>query len=205
MILLRILDHDLHRYKNGVDGTIMWIETPARAEFLPAVVSLSNPKFGISRKLTQGMLRSGVFKYDQDRLDEVIPDLVKSAYDLSITEKWDNVYNTAASAFDGLQKKAGTEVQPHAVLVPNSWSDIKLERWLGKANVTRGKLAANPDGTRDAAIVYRKICRVQRCGVEFPAFFSRPDFVGMYTQIMGGRSSILLHNVKNGIAFCPKV
>lgn len=203
MILLKILDHDLHRYRRGVDGTVMWIETPAKPSFLPAVVSLSTPRFAVSRKLTQGMLRSGVFRHDPDRLDDVIPDLVTAAYNLSVEEKWDNVHKTAKAAFDWLQKRAGTTAQPHMVLVPSSWTASRFERWAGKPNVTRGESVARPDGTRDAVTVYRKVCRVQTCPVPFPVFLSRPDYVGMYTQILGGRSSILLHNVRSGLAFCP--
>jgi len=202
MILLRILDHDLHRYRQGVNGHVMWIETPAKASFLPAVVSLSTPRFAVSRKLTQGMIRSGVFKHDPDRLDEVIPDLMSAAYSLSTEEKWDNVHSSPKAAFDWLQRKSGTTVQPHALLVPASWADARLEKWAGKGSISRGESVARPDGTKDAVTVYRKVSRVHRCQVPLPVFLSRPDFVGMYTQILGGRSSILLHNVKAGMAFC---
>jgi len=204
MILLRILDHDLHKYKRGVDGTIFWIEVPAKPSFLPAVVSLSTPKFSVARKLVDGMIRSGVFKYDSDRLDEIIPDLMNAAYELSLSEKWDNIHKTSESAFNWLQKQSGTEAQPHCVLVPLSWSQKELEKWAGKSNLTHGSTPSNSDGTRDTVSVYKKTCRIQQCGVKFPIFLSRPDFVGMYTQILGGKSSIVLHNIKHSIAFCPR-
>jgi len=191
MILLRILDHDLHRYKRGVDGSIFWIETPAKPSFFPAVVSLSTPKFSVVRKISNGSIRSGVFNYDQDRLDEIIPDLMSAAYSLSVSEKWDNIHKKAGDAFDWLQKKSGTKAQPHCVLIPSKWSDKELEKWAGKTNLTN----------KDDSVIYRKICRIHRCGLDTPVFLSRPDFVGMYTQILGGRSSVLLHNIKNGIAF----
>jgi hypothetical protein len=203
MILLRILDHDLHRYRRGVDGTVMWIETPAKPSFLPAVVSLSTPKFAVTRKFANGMLRSGVFKHDQDRLDEVVPDLMLAAYNLSVEEKWDNIHKTAASAFSWLQKKSGTTSQPHCVLVPTSWSKPKFSKWAGKDNITYGATIPGSDGSKEVVTVYKKVCRVQFCNVAFPVFLSRPDFVGMYTQILGGRSSILLHNTRNSMAFCP--
>jgi hypothetical protein len=193
MILLKILDHDLHRHRKGVDGSVLWIETPAKPSFLPAVVSLSTPKFGVSRKISNGSIRSGVFQYDQDRLDEVIPDLITSAYELSLKEKWSNIHNSPSDAFNWIQNKSGTEVQPHCVLIPSSWDRKKIEKYFGKSNTEYR--------TVDSSIVYKKMCRVYQCGVKLPVFLSRPDFVGMYTQILGGRSSILLHNIKNGIAF----
>ena len=204
MILLRILDHDLHKTRRGVDATPLWLEVPARPEFLPAIVSLSSAKFGISRKLTKdGKIRSGIFKYDSDRLDEIIPDLLTAAYGLSVEEKWNNIHSSAAAAFKWVQEKSGTTTQPHICLVPTKWTPAKLQKWAGKDNLLTGVSAAKPDGTQEAATSYQKVCRIQPANVPFPAFFSRPDFVGMYTQIMGGKSSIVLHNVKNGIAFCP--
>lgn len=193
MILLQILDNDLHRYKRGTEGTIFWIETPAKPSFLPAVISLSTPKFSVTRKITNGSIRSGVFNYDQDRLDEIIPDLMSAAYSLSVSEKWDNIHSKAEDAFNWLQQKSGTTSQPHCVLIPNKWSQSKLEKWFGKSHLTNDVSKNIP--------VYRSVCRVYQCGVDFPIFLSRPDFVGMYTQILGGRSSILLHNIKQGMAF----
>lgn len=202
MILLQILDHDLHRSKRGVEGTVFWIEIPSKPSFLPAIVSLSTPKFTVSRKISNGLIRSGVFSHDQDRLDELIPDLMSAAYSLSKEEKWDNIHRTAKSAFDWLQKQSGTEAQPHCVLVPSSWSQSQFDEWAGKTNITRGNVSSHSGSTMDAVVVYKKICRVHRCGVAFPVFLSRPDFVGMYTQILGGKTSIILHNVKLGMAFC---
>lgn len=193
MILLKILDHDLHRYRKGVDGEVLWIETPAKPSFLPAIVSLSTSKFGVARKMSNGSIRSGVFKHDQDRLDEVIPSLMLSAYRLSLEEKWNNIHSAPSTAFSFIQSKSGTEVQPHCVLIPSMWNQKKVEKYFGKSDIEYM--------SADSSIVYKKMCRVHQCGVEFPVFLSRPDFVGMYTQILGGRSSILLHNIRNGMAF----
>lgn len=200
MILHRLLDHDLHRAKRGVDAIPMWLETPAKPGFLPAIVSLSTPKFAVTRKLTDdGKLRSGVFSYDSDRIDEVIPNFIKSAHDLSVQMKWPNIFDKAKPAFDYIQKHSGMKVHPHLALVPSAWTDAKLTKWVGKSNI---KTSMSKD-SKTATTVLWDICRVQRCAVHVPVFCSRPDFVGMYTQFVGGKSSILLHNVKVGLAFCP--
>ena len=206
MILLRLLDHDLHRAKRGIEAVPMWIETPAKPGFLPAVVSLSTPKFAVARKLTSdGKLRAGVFSYDSDRVDEIIPGLMDSAYQLSVQEKWPNIFKSARPAFEYVQKHSGTTAQPHLVLIPKKWSDAKLSKWAGKANVSK----ADSKDLMDKAVeqtyvtVLWKICRVYRCDVSMPVFASRPDFVGMYTQLVGGKTSILLHNIRAGLAFCP--
>lgn len=200
MILLRLLDHDLHRARKSVDAVPLWIETPAKPGFVPAIVSLSTPKFGVSRKLKGGRLRSGVFAYDSDRLDEVITDLMRSALDLSKSEDFPNRFDGPAEAFAYVQKQSGTTSQPHALLVPDSWTDEQLLKWGGPEM----SKSAEADG-RDkysSSFVYGKVCRVIRYKVDAPVFFSRPDFVGMYTQFVGGHSSIVLHNVRNGLAFC---
>lgn len=198
MILLRLLEHDLHRARKHADAHPMWIETPAKPEFLPAVVSLSTPRFAASRKLVEGRIRSGVFGYDPDRLDEVIPDLLQAAYDLSEAEGFPNRFADAASAFAHVQRQSGTKAQPHAVLVPSSWTDAALKKWAGDS--LSGSSAVGKDGS--TSLVFNKTCRVFRSAFELPVFFSRPDFVGLYTQFVGGRTSIVLHNVRNGLAFC---
>ena len=191
MILLKLLDHDLHRSKKGLDAVPLWLETPAKLGFLPAIVSSSRGKFIVSRKLTKdGRLRSGVFEYDSDRIDDVIGDIMAAAYSLSCEEKWGNVFTGADAAkagFTYVQTSAGVSSQPHICLVPESMSLEDLSSFMGDAL----------DGG-----VYMKVCRVHSHKVPLPVFFSRPDFVGMYTQFVGGRSSMILHNVRNGLAFC---
>lgn len=194
MILVKILDHDLHRSRKGVDAIPLWLETPAKAAFLPAVVSSSRGSFLVSRKLTKDeKIRSGVFSYDSDRLDEAIGNMMSAAHALSVKEGWKNVFcgkSAAASAFSYIQESSGMKSQPHACLVPEIWSDGEVQKFMGK--------------DLDSS-VYCKICRVYLCKVPFPVMLSRPDFVGMYTQFVGGKSSIILHNIKNGIAFCPSL
>jgi hypothetical protein len=197
MILLRLLDHDLHRTRQSIQAIPLWIETPARPGFVPAVISRStmeDPETGflVSRRLTQdGKLRSGVFKYDSDRIDDIIGGLVLAAYKLSLEEKWPNIFRGKSQlkqAFEYVQRAGGMKSQPHMCLVPEGQEVSKFNKAAGK-DLKEG--------------VYRKVCRVVPCKVAFPVFCSRPDFVGMYTQFVGGRSSIILHNVRNGLSFCP--
>ncbi len=197
MILLRLLEHDLHRSRN-LDASPLWIETPSKPSHLPAVISgsgmdIPERRFLVSRKLTKdGLLRSGTFKYDSDRVDEVIGYMMQSAYDLSVTENWPNVFrgkDQLKHAFGYIQKSIGLASQPHLCLLPEESKALAVfTKAAGKDFVDR---------------VYRKVCSTTPSKVAFPVFCSRPDFVGMYTQLVGGRSSILLHNVRNGLAFCP--
>ena len=208
MILLRFLDHDLHRTRQNVQAVPLWIETPAKPSFLPAIISGSGmdkpeKRFLVSRKLTQdGKLRSGVFKYDSDRIDEINGYMLSAAYDLSIKEDWPNIFrgkNQLKGAFDYIQRGFGAISQPHLCLIPEGQGQESDPVKSVKKKV--GMLSAMGKDLEDG--VYRKCCRVTPCKVAFPVFCSRPDFVGMYTQFVGGRSSIILHNVKNSLAFCP--
>jgi hypothetical protein len=193
MLILKILDHDLHRARQGSGATPLWIETPSKPEFLPSLVSSSRGKFLTVRKLTtDSRIRTGVFKYDSDRLDDLIGPMVDAALNLSVGESWGNVFPRPKAAFDYVQKSSGTTTQPHACLIPTAWNDQKVERWFGKGAL---KIVGGIH-------VYQQNCRVYRCNTETPTFFSRPDFVGLFTQIVGGMSSVLLHNVRHGMAFC---
>lgn len=206
MIILRLLDHDLHRSKRGIQATPLHLDVPAKSSFLPAIVSLSTPRFVVARKLTaQGNLRSGIFDYDSDRIDEVLPDLLTEAYKLSVDQGWSNVFKKPEQAVEYIQKQSGTTSQPHHVLIPSGWSDAALTKWVGKKNLSifTGKDIADSAFADSSMTVLYRVCRVQRAKVTMPVFFSRPDFVGMYTQFLGGKSSIFLHNVRSGLAFCP--
>ena len=205
MILLRLLDHDLHMSRDASKTIPLWIETPANEGFLPAVVSLTTPgNFGIARHLFGGRIRSGVFAYDSDRLDEVIPIMLRSALGLSRSEGYPNLFKDPRGAFAYIQKQTGVTSQPHAVIVPDSWSDERVEKWGGKDLVK--KSSTDVVGSVDihaSPYTFGKTCRVVRYAADCPVFFSRPDFVGMYTQFVGGKTSIVLHNVKSGLSFCP--
>jgi hypothetical protein len=194
MILLRILEHDLHRAKRGTNNTpVLWIEVPAHENFLPAIISSSRGKFLVTKKLVNGShIRAGVFNYDSERMDDILLDLFTAAYELSRDNRWDNIFKgskAAKIAYDYIGEQSSMPgAQPHVCLIPESWSQRQVKKFLGKKQY---------DGRK-----YRRFCHVALTKVSFPVFCSRPDMVGLYTQFMGGGASILLHNVKNGLAFC---
>lgn len=194
MILLKILEHDLHRSRK--EGAVpLMIEVPAKPEFVPALVSNARGEFLVSRRLTAtDHIRVGVFSYDSDRVDDTVLAMTNAAYELSRDEKWKNVMDgrgPARAAFNYVRKRSPVPGQPHVCLVPHTWTGGATRKFFGSKNLD-GK------GRR-----YRKYCRVVPAKVVMPIFLSRPDMVGMYTQFMGGNTSILLHNVKRGMAFCP--
>lgn len=193
MLILKILDHDLHRARQEM-AIPMAILVPDAKGHSPVLVSSTRGKFIVRRKLFQGSHPCGVFKYDSDRLDDIIVNITEAALQLSLDEKWANVFTKPGPAFDYIHQRAGTRGQPHACLVPTEWDDAKLGKWFGKDFEIAGGVAT-----------YRKTCRVHRCNTKVPAFFSRPDYVGLFTQVVGGNSSILLHNVRDGMSFCHGV
>ena len=207
MILLKILEHDLHAAKK--EGSVpLWVGVPARAGFLPALVTNTHGEFvpirflGPAPGLRRGFpdaaweddrVYSFVFPYDSDRVDDLVAPMVSAAYSLSFEEGWTNVVSgrgVARRAFDYIQKQAGVGF-PHACLYPRSWKPPRVKKFFGQKNLDE-KMRR-----------YRDWCRVVPTEVLMPVFLSRPDMVGMYTQFMGGKSSILLHNVRRGMAFCP--
>lgn len=198
MILLRILEHDLHRTKRGLEASPFMIEVPARPNFVPAVISNTRGKFIVSRRLTEdGRVRIGIFEHNPDQLDNTLENLFDAAYALSRDEGWKNIFvgngaNTAKAAFNYIGEQSGMPgIQPHVCLIPESWTPSRIDQFFG---------AKNHNGRR-----YGKICHIALAKVTMPVFCSRPDMVGMYTQFMGGKTGILLHNIRSGLAFCaPK-
>ncbi len=193
MILHRLLEHDMHHSRQS-DVNPLIIETPAKTEFLPAVVSTSDwGRFLISRRLTkENRLRSAVFKNDSDRSDELLKPLIAAALKLSIEEKYENIFQDYAAAFNFIYKSSGTGFHPHILLIPKKWRSGKFNKLVPKDDVTEG----------DSVFpLYKKICKVIPAPVDIPVFFSRPDFVGMYTQFLGNKGSLILHNVRKGMAF----
>jgi hypothetical protein len=193
MILLRILEHDLHRPRVGMTAFPCMIEVPALPSFVPAVVSNSRGSFIVSRRLTNdGRIRVGIFDYDSNKLDQVIGELFGVAFSLSLKEKFGNLFfsNSAESALSYVGKNSGMPgVQPHVCMIPSSWNEHDTEKFFGPKHF---------DGKK-----YKGYCNVITSNVSCPVFLSRPDMVGMYTQFLGGGSGILLHNIKFGISFCP--
>ena len=194
MLMLKILENDLHRSKNE-SAVPLIVDVPASKNFLPALVSNALGKFLVSRKLTSdNYIRVGVFKHDPDKIDQMIPEMVSSALDLSKSEKWKNVFNgvgqeTISKAFEYIVKKSAVPAQPHVCLIPRPWERDRVEEIFG----AQGNL-----------LKYRRYCNIIQVDIDFVVFLSKPDFVGMYTHFLGnsGFSAILMHNVKNGMAFC---
>lgn len=220
MIIHKILDHDLHRPKKGLDASPFMIEVPSRPEFFPAIVSTPRSKklgknFVTSPHRTkEGMARVGVFEYDPDRIDEVISEMFEYAYCLSQEKKWKNVFNSPKVAFNYIKKSSGLDNQPHVCLIPDGWNQKRIEKWLGKKEIKEHRVPVDPvllerdkEKSEKPSIrtrfIYRDVCRLVHCSILFPVFLSRPDLVGMYTQFLGGRSAVILHNIHLGIAFCP--
>jgi hypothetical protein len=189
--LLRILETDLYHSRAGIDPIPLLVELPARPTFVPALVSNSVGDFLVSRKLTANSgIRVGVFSYEPDRLDSVIPDIINSAYKLSKSEKYQNIFigkDSASRAFSYISKSSKTPAQPHCCLIPQDWGMARTRKYF-KSEVDR---------------TYKKYCKIIWTGVPFPVFCSKPDFLGMCTQFVGNRVSILIHNVKSGLAMCP--
>ena len=185
MILLKILDHDLHKSRDKGAFPII-IETPAKPEFIPAIVSTTDSgRFIVSRHLTgDNRIRSGIFSQSQDSIDSIIGPMISAAYKLSTDDGLGNIFNTFSAAFEHIETYGGPS-QPHMCLVPKR-DDFELEKNFGDSLI---------DGK------FQKICSVVQCDVKIPVFLSRPDFVGLYTQFLGGKSSILLHNIQHGMAF----
>ncbi len=199
MILLRMLDHDMHVSKR--DSVPLWIETPAKPGFLPALVSSSTGSFLTSRRLTsENRIRSGVFKHDSDKLDMLVPIVVSSALELSKSEKWPNICKNVESAFEYIRRESGFDTLPHMCLIPDKFDDKKITKIFG-----RDKITDLSGGDNINIPVYNKVCRVCYCDVSNITFLSRPDFVGLYTQFQNGSCSILLHNVKKGMSFMANV
>jgi hypothetical protein len=195
MLILKILHHDLHRSRKP-DASPFAIVVPDNVGYSPVLVSSTRGEFIVRRKLVQGGHPCGVFPHDPDRLDEIIGKMVQAAYDLSVAEEWPNVLPTADEAHRYIRKTSGTTALPANCLIPKSWTDADLDAWAGnEKDLTRTKTGE----------IYRKNCRLHRCNTEIPVFLSRPDFVGLFTSMLGGLSSVLLHNVKNSMAFCPHV
>lgn len=168
------------------------IEVPALPHFIPAVVSNSRGGFIVSKKLTKdNRIRVGIFNYDSDRLDDIMLNLFGTAFELSKSENWNNVFfgsNSAKLAAEYIGDQSGmSKAQPHVCLVPSAWNPDQIKKFF--------KVEDNNK--------YRKYCHIVSANVMFPVFCSRPDMVGMYTQFLGGGSGILLHNVRSGLAFCP--
>lgn len=182
MILMKILDRDLHKSKSNSAIPLM-LETPCLPHFLPAVISNTKGQFIVSRKIKDNYLRSGVFQYDFNSLDDLINPLFNAAYQLSIEEKWPNIFKSIDKAYKYIKSNSHSKIQPHLCLTP---LDCDLEKKFKRFNELEMKYGTS-------SIIKTTVNQI--------VFLSFPDMVGLYTQFFNSRFSILLHNVKKGIAF----
>ncbi len=194
MILLTILEHDLHRSREKVQAIPWMVEEPVPKQTGKSIISHYKGHFQVSPGPTkESRLRVGIFDQDPDRMDDLLDPLFKAALKLSRDEGWGNVFtgpDAQEQAFKYIRKASGLPGQPFMCLCPQSWSDKAFKAYFGHEP--------------DVIVKYKDYCRVVQAKVPCPIFLSRPDMVGKCTQIVGGKSAIFLHNVKLGIAFCPK-
>lgn len=193
MLMMKILENDLHRSKR--DGAVpLFIEVPALANFLPAIVSDARGGFLTSRRMTgEGRIRVGVFNKAYSSMDKIVKPMLKAALDLSVEEKWPNVFmeGDVSSAFDYVQKHSCMPFQPHVCLVPRPWSEKHMLRIFGQDLTIIGGI-----------IKYRERCRIIRTDTPSIVFLSRPDMVGLCTRFHGSTfAAVILHNIKKGISF----
>lgn len=196
MILIEILDHDFYRSRDNVNNIPLYEEIPFDKKFFPALISGTKGQFLISRKIFPGnIVRVGVFEYDSDKIDNLLADFYTVGIGLSKSENWKNIFsgkNAAQSAFNYIKKSSGLVGQPHVCLYPTAWTEDDIYKFFSKKKVDISKRK------------YNSYCKLIPSKVAYPVFFSRPDMVGLYTQYMGGKSSLIFHNVKLGVAFCEE-
>jgi len=198
MILYKLFDHDFNWKKSNSSVPFM-IEVPANKDYLPAIISTSGgkkvgKKFLVSDRLHPGdILKVGVFQHSPESIDDLIPDFVRTAFTLSKAMKYGNILKTPQECFDFLRKTSKLETQPHICLIPSNWSSVRIKKFFGKDNLL--------DIAEDI-FVYHKCCRIVSSQVEFPVFFSKPDYIGMIAQFNGGNFAIVSHGIRNSIAFC---
>lgn len=191
MILTRILQHELHKSNNS-NILIPWVEY-SHIQSLPVIISSSRGKFLTARRYHPGnIIRVGTFEYDSDQIDNCLDDMMNSAMGLAKEQKWGNIFSGKTAAIDAFNHILDEDNfgQPHICLIPHTWNEDDKNRFFGKKNLTNH-------------VRYKSYCRIYSSEVSFPVFLSRPDMVGLYTQFMGGIHSILLHNIKMGMSFCP--
>ena len=224
MILLRILEHDLHRSRSGTSIPYQ-IDVPAMIDFVPAVISSTRGKFLVSRKLTNGddviykpkgelpmLIRGGkIIKKDIDVSSKTL--YIGVGVFSQESENADTLIGDMMSAafklsiednlgnvFSGKDRasKGFSYIQKSSGMVIQPHVCLMPADWT--SDKKKRFFGTDHD---DSSGKYKKICRIVPCTVPFPVFLSRPDMVGLYTQFLGGGAAILIHNIALGMAFCP--
>lgn len=185
-LIQKILEADLLRYKNAA-SLPLFIEVPSKKEFLPSVVSASRPdKFLESNRLTpESSIRVGVFSYDGAHLDDMLVSLFDTAYQISSQRAFGNIFKSVKEASSYIKKTSGLSNFPQQVIYPKSLSDNKLNQLGAKIDSYGSALSMKWNPTSVSRIV----------------ILSRPDFVGVFHSLGRDHYSVLLHNLRLGLAF----
>ncbi len=224
MLILKIMDHDLHRSKDP-KAVPRAVCTQVHPDSFPCIVSGSRGQFLVSSGPQKegpgaGMAMIPVFKHDSDKMDSLIGPMLEAAFRLSKGQSYRqfrrskkvvggkevdtsgdvDVKGSYANSFSGpgAAKRAFEYVQKSSGFV------VQPHVCLVPSSMKEPDLVAFfGDGFDPVKRKFRDCCRVISHDVPMPVFLSRPDMVGMYTQFMAGGAALILHNVELGMAFCP--
>lgn len=183
-ILSTILEYDMHTSRSPNQQGII-LETAARPEFLPAVVSTLSPsRFLTVRKLSrEGRIRMGVFKTPEN-LDTHLPALIQAADALSRDESWENQFQDIKAAMAYVSVKSELDDCPMNLLISESAAPFVYDQ-----------LGLEPD-----AVKFNN-CKIFTWSGSKSVVMSRPDLVGLLTQFKNSTAALILHNVRLGMAF----
>lgn len=191
MILMKILENDLHRSSRP---SVLYVEVPCKPDWLPIVVSTTRGKFVPVNRLREGsMAWAGAFEYDSSKFDQLIQPLFECAFSMSQSGVFKNIFSDPDAAYSHVQESHDSKVEPPYLLVPDTITDKALRKLLGPKNVK---------GT-EQKFTYKTKTSVFRCNIKYPVFLTVPTHVGIHIRTLGKFSSILLHNVGLSMAFFP--
>ncbi len=197
MILQKVLDVNFHGKRNSDNsGRPLFIELSIPSTFLPVIVS--SVKFDryilVNKVSSGGTIRSGIFNYDPDRIDEILGPLFSFAFKTSEKLKLNNIFSSATKARNYIKKTSGDDLYPNIALIPNSMDEESLKKIFKNSLIP-------PSSGENRYFSLDKKCNLIHCNVSNIIFLSKPDYVGLLTQISGGMTSVLLHNLEKGFSF----
>jgi len=178
-LIYKILDYDLMRTRStSNEGRPFFIENPGRKEFLPSVVStMDKGRFLINNSITKdSKIRSGAFSSSEETIDEVLVNLFEKAFECSQSFGFKNIFTTDLEAIEYIRNESGYKYCPMWCLTGSDSSHDE-----------------NPHND-----TYKMLYVI---GLPRKIFLSKPDYVGLITRLPNNFNSIILHNVKSGIAF----
>lgn len=185
-LIQKILDNDLFRYRKE-SSLPLFIEVPCKKEFLPCLVSASRPdKFlEVNRLTPESNIRTGVFQYDGAHLDMMLSSLIEAAYQISVAKSFGNTFSEVKPAIAYIKKSSGLSNFPQQALYPMNSSEESLGKYGISLDSKGSSNGVKWNGTHVSRIVV----------------LSRPDFVGMIHSMGRDHYSVILHNIKLGMAF----